>query len=377
VSASRGFPNWLAFVLAFVGVDVLLFGVFFGYLNLPAQVNTRLDRIERALDQAIAHTPDYTRMRDELRTLALLHPGDARVHAVTAQVEYQRGFRYSMGARAIHDPEALEAVMAQLQRALQLDSTLAQARRLEAAVLIERHQLDDAERAARDAERLAPRVATNQLVLADLAIAREDWEGAIRAADAARRMTPAAAVRIAAEQRLCDVWLKLGRVDQAESSYVAILRYAPKAAWAHHNYGLFLLHQKRFDDAIEREQKALAIDDLLMAKVTLSAAWYGKGLGCLFDSGQTELSKTCFENAIASDSTNANAWYGLAMYREARAAESQDVAMFASAGPALRRALALDPDNGLARAELLRYEQLRLSRAQLDSIQAEARRSQD
>jgi hypothetical protein len=155
-------------------------------------------------------------------------------------------------------------------------------------------------------------------MFADLAMAREDWEASIHHAESAKLMSASASMHIAAEQRLCDVWLKLGRLDRAESCHVAILRYAPRAAWSHHNYGLFLLHQKRFDDAIRQEQRALAVRDFTMARITLSAAWYGKGLGYLFEPGQAELSKTCFDKAIAADSTNANAWYGLAMYLETR-----------------------------------------------------------
>lgn len=370
MSVSRGFPNWLAFALAFVGMDVLLFGVFFGYLNLPSQVGTRLDRIERQLDLAIGDAPDYERMTGELRALALLHGSDARVHTVAAQVEYERGFRYSVGSRAVHDPEALTAVLAHVHRALQLDSTQAQARRLEAAVLLEQHQPQAAWEAARAAERLAPNLATNRLVFADLAMAGEDWEQAIHHAETAKLMSASASVHIAAEQRLCDVWLKLNRADRAESCHVAILRYAPRMAWAHHNYGLFLLHQDRYDEAIQQEERALAHRDFLLAKITLSAAWYAKGLGCLFNPGQAELAKTCFEKAIACDSTNANAWYGLAMYRENEAEKTGDRALLASVEPALQRALALDPTNGVARAELQRHQALRLTQAQADSARA-------
>ena len=367
MSASRGFTNWLAFALAFVGMDVLLFGVFFGYLNLPTQVATRLDRIERQLDLAIGDAPDYDRMARELHTLALLHGSDARVHTVSAQVEYQRGFRYSVGSRAVHDPEALTAVLTHVHRALQLDSTQAQARRLEAAVLLEQHQPDAAREAALSAERLAPHLPANQLMFADLAMAGEEWEAAIHHAETAKLMSASASVHIAAEQRLCDVWLKLGRTDRAESCHVAILRYAPRMAWSHHNYGLFLLHQDRYDEAIQQEERALALRDFLLAKLTLSAAWYAKGLGCLFNPGQADLAKTCFEKAIACDSTNANAWYGLAMYRENQAAKNGDLALLASVEPALERALALDPTNSVARAELQRHQALRLTQARIDS----------
>lgn len=70
---------------------------------------------------------------------------------------------------------------------------------------------------------------------------------------------------------------KQGRLDDADKAYRELIAFDPGRAWVHGNYAAFLLFERDSPDAaIAEAEKALAIMDYGIGRLTLAAALYAK-----------------------------------------------------------------------------------------------------
>ena len=70
-------------------------------------------------------------------------------------------------------------------------------------------------------------------------------------------------------------YLMLGQLDQAAEQFVAGLKLAPEAAVLHLNYGILLVRQKRYADAVVELRKAVSETDSAAAYLHLGRALIG------------------------------------------------------------------------------------------------------
>lgn len=108
---------------------------------------------------------------------------------------------------------------------------------------------------------------------------------------------------------------KLGDMEKAESFYRKAVRYDPKSAEAHNNFGAFLCKQGRVSEGVEHFDKAAANKLYPTPEYALTNA----GL-CLLESGDAAKAEMYFRKALDRDPRYASALYQMALltYRQKR-----------------------------------------------------------
>lgn len=98
-----------------------------------------------------------------------------------------------------------------------------------------------------------------------------------------------------------------GELDVAESHFKKALRYGDGFSQARTNYGVFLLQQERYEDALE--QFKVASEDLTYSRRSYALTNYGRTAVGL---GMTEEAEKAFTRALALDGNLSQALLGLA-----------------------------------------------------------------
>jgi Tfp pilus assembly protein PilF len=103
-------------------------------------------------------------------------------------------------------------------------------------------------------------------------------EAKLKQADGVFAVTPPEArVRAVLHEKYSGVYEMLGRLDDADKHYRAQIEVDPRSPHVHGNYADFLLFRRGLPDAaIVEVEKALAISNYGMARLTLAAARYAK-----------------------------------------------------------------------------------------------------
>lgn len=109
-----------------------------------------------------------------------------------------------------------------------------------------------------------------------------------------------------ATNRIAYLLASLGRFDEAEPYFQAVLRADPDNAVAHFNLGYTLDKRQRFEQAIAAFREATRL------RPGLDRAWYGLGLAHAA-LGQHHDAAAALEQAATLQPMNPHAWYQLGM----------------------------------------------------------------
>ncbi len=112
-------------------------------------------------------------------------------------------------------------------------------------------------------------------------------------------------------QTLCDVYTKTGRFRAADALWRKRVELKNSAAWVLGDYARFLLLIGDDGNAMSRVEEALQKMDYGVGRATRADIWADRATSALWDLRMTGRAKEYFEKALADDSRNETAIYGL------------------------------------------------------------------
>lgn len=221
------------------------------------------------------------------------------------------------------------------EQALAHDADLGEPHLCRGRALLGLHRLDEAEASLVRACDLLPKSSQPWLVLAEVSLARSDFEGVIASLLEALRRDP---VDVQARLRLAYLYGETGRVAEAMEQYKRVLERNPRNAEANRQMGLMLARSDRPDEATRYLEQASQIDPGDVQTSLLLGRLYARRR-------QYALAQEAFENVIQSrgDDAELRAEMG-ALYQ----AQNQDELAMRE----LRRAVELDQTNRDARLRI-------------------------
>lgn len=232
--------------------------------------------------------------RVEIERVLEQHPDSAEAHRRYARYHINE----AMVTSAEFEPKGLARAAQALDRALELDPQAADTHLMRAEVFRLQRRLEDAKAALRRAEALGEDSAWVHLEWADLLFDEDKPEEALarcRAVEKAGRSFRDAADRCA----IAPLW-RLGRYDEVDRIYRAILARDPESAWAHGNYARFLLCGRRdAEAAAEWAARALSLMNYGHARGTLAAALY-RHWAELVNAGKSKEADAVWARAVAT-----------------------------------------------------------------------------
>lgn len=238
-------------------------------------------------------------------------PGCAPAHTGLSRVTMYRGYKAGAG----FDDRALTRALALVDTALGLDPKLGAAHLQRGYILhylgshgLAREQADKAQALGVHASALHGEVAMRTG----------------RLAEAKLRFNEALAEAGNKKGRKADAYDALGEIAMAEADYDTAARMfksasalRPDSAWEASNYGLALVQQGRFDEAILVLGFILKKHDFPQARINLALAYLKKGVAA-HDRGDLDAARGCYIEAIGKDPALKPAYRNLAAIYDAK-----------------------------------------------------------
>lgn len=221
------------------------------------------------------------------------------------------------------------------EQALAHDAELGEAHLCRGRALLGLHRLDEATSSLERACDQLPRSAQPYLVLAEVYLARADFEGVIACLLEVLRRDP---TDTQARLRLAYLYAETGRVAEATEQYKRVLERTPRNAEANRQMGLMLARKERFDEATRYLEQANQIDPSDVQSCLLLGRLYARRR-------QFALAQEAFESVIdmRGDDAELRAELGALFQAQNR----EDLALVQ-----LKRSVELDQTNREARLKL-------------------------
>ena len=121
--------------------------------------------------------------------------------------------------------------------------------------------------------------------------------------------------RAGAYEAMAGVYKKWGQFGFADQCFKYSLSLAPKSAWGHHNYAIFLVDQKRMDEAMKESETSLELSSFGAAHSLLSEIYFEQGWKIIQSSPEPgSEAESLFNKSVEQNPRNARSYYGLAEY---------------------------------------------------------------
>jgi tetratricopeptide (TPR) repeat protein len=185
----------------------------------------------------------YDLAEEKLRQALATDPANGLAHALLAQCLCERNQLTEATDEAYH--------------AVRTEPNLAAGHAALARALHERNYFHEAKDAIEEALRLEPRNPDNFARLAAIDYSLRDWAAALDAAEQGLKLDPE---DIGCNNLRAMALVKLGRKEEAGKTLATTLARDPENAYSHANQGWALLHEGKYQKALEHFREALRLE---------------------------------------------------------------------------------------------------------------------